>query len=104
MQPDFPPQVHVPKEGVSVAFAPSGIKTPARAQAASHGRPAVAGEPFADEAFAFTRDNFMQREVEIEVDGIDKGGTFLGTIVTVGPKPINLGVALVKQVCKVIWV
>jgi hypothetical protein len=58
-----PPQVHVPKEGVSIAFAPSGIKTPARAQAASHGRPAVTGEPFADEAFAFTRDNFMQREV-----------------------------------------
>lgn len=90
-------KVHVPKEGVSIAFAPSGIKTPARAQAASHGRPAVTGEPFADEAFAFTRDNFMQREVEIEVENIDKGGTFLGSIYTVGAKPINLGHALVKQ-------
>ena len=91
-------QLHIPKEGVSIAFAPSGIKTPARAAPASNGRPAIAGEPFADEALAFTRDNFMQREVEVEVEGMDKGGTFLGAVVTVGPKPINLGPALVSQV------
>jgi hypothetical protein len=36
--------------------------------------------------------------VEIEVENIDKGGTFLGSIYTVGAKPINLGHALVKQV------
>lgn len=90
-------KVYVPKEGVSIAFAPSGIKTPARPQAAGNGRPAVTGEPFADEAFAFTRDNFMQRDVEIEVENIDKGGTFLGTITLQGAKPVNLGLALVKQ-------
>ncbi|KAI8465187.1 MAG: hypothetical protein J3K34DRAFT_473642 [Monoraphidium minutum] len=90
-------KIHVAKEGVSIAFAPSGIKTPARAQAASHGRPAVAGEPFADEAFAFTRDNFMQRDVEIEVESVDKGGTFLGTVTLLGAKPTNLGLALLKQ-------
>lgn len=53
-------KVHVPKEGVSIAFAPSGIKTPARAQPASNGRPAVVGEPYADEALTFTREHFMQ--------------------------------------------
>lgn len=90
-------KLHIPKEGVSVAFAPSGIKTPARAQGASHGRPAVVGEPFADEAFQYTRDNFMQREVEVEVESVDKGGTFLGTITLIGPKPINLGLALLRQ-------
>ncbi|GBF98194.1 hypothetical protein Rsub_10694 [Raphidocelis subcapitata] len=90
-------KLHVPKEGVSIAFAPSGIKTPARAAPAAHGRPAVVGEPFADEALAFTRDNFMQREVEIEVEGVDKGGTFLGTVTLAGAKPVNLGLTLVKQ-------
>ena len=32
----------VPKEGTALVFAPSGIKTPQRAQAAGMGRPAVA--------------------------------------------------------------
>jgi len=68
-------QVYVPKEGVSIAFAPSGIKTPARPQAAGNGRPAVTGEPFADEAFAFTRDNFMQRDVSARrAYGVSRGG------------------------------
>ena len=54
-------KLYVPKEGVSIAFAPSGIKTPARAQPASKdGRPAVAQEPYGPEAFAFTREHFMQ--------------------------------------------
>jgi staphylococcal nuclease domain-containing protein 1 len=34
-------QVTIPKEGATVVFAPSGIKTPARAQAASMGKPAI---------------------------------------------------------------
>jgi len=92
-------KLYVPKEGVSIAFAPSGIKTPARAQPASKdGRPAVAGEPYGPEAFAFTREHFMQREVEVEIEGVDKGGTFLGTLtLTSGPKPVNLGVTLLRS-------
>jgi hypothetical protein len=34
-------KLHIPKEGVSIAFAPSGIKAPQRAQNASNGRPAI---------------------------------------------------------------
>jgi staphylococcal nuclease domain-containing protein 1 len=56
-------KLYIPKEGVSIAFAPSGIKTPARAQPAANGRPAVAGEPYGPEAFAFTRETFMQVRV-----------------------------------------
>jgi hypothetical protein len=36
-------------------------------------------------------------QVEIEVETCDKGGTFLGTIVLAGPKPINLGITLARM-------
>ncbi len=31
----------IPKEGVNIVFAPSGIKTPSRAQPAGPGKPAI---------------------------------------------------------------
>jgi hypothetical protein len=36
----------IPKEGVCIVFAPSGVKTPSRAQPASGGKPATAAEPY----------------------------------------------------------
>jgi hypothetical protein len=40
----------------------------------------------------------VQREVEVEIEGVDKGGTFLGTLtLTSGPKPMNLGVTLLRS-------
>lgn len=39
----------------------------------------------------------MCRQVEIEVETCDKGGTFLGTIVLPGAKPINLGITLARM-------
>ncbi|KXZ48282.1 hypothetical protein GPECTOR_29g59 [Gonium pectorale] len=97
-------RVHVPKEGVTIVFAPSGIKTPARPQPAGNGKPAVQGEPFADEAFAFTREVMMQRDVEISIETMDRGGTFLGSI-TLAPqqgapaaaRPYNFALALLSK-------
>ena len=59
----------MPKEGVTVAFSPSGIRCPSRAATADPvtGRSAAAGEPYAEEAMAFTRSQCLQRDVEIEV-------------------------------------
>ena len=54
------------KEGVLIAFSPSGVRTPTRAMPAQGTRPAVAEEPFWQEALAFTRRTCLQREVEIE--------------------------------------
>jgi len=71
-------KLYVPKENVSIAFAPSGVRTPARAQAAGPRGPAVVGEPYADEALAFTREHFMQRDVEFEVESMDKGACRMG--------------------------
>ena len=38
----------IPKEGVCIVFAPSGIKTPSRAQPAGAGKPAVIAEPYGE--------------------------------------------------------
>lgn len=50
-----------------IAFSPSGVRTPSRAQAASNRGPATKEEPFWEEAAQFTRRHCLQRDVEIEV-------------------------------------
>lgn len=82
-------KIYVPKEGVTIAFSPSGIRCPGR------------DEPLSTEAMAFTRGHCMQREVEIEVESVDKAGTFLGSL-RVPPveghgKGLILGVALLES-------
>lgn len=61
-------KLFIPKETSSIAFAFSGVRCPRRE------------EPFSDEAIALMRRRIMQREVEIEVETVDKTGTFLGTL------------------------
>ncbi|CAI0449766.1 unnamed protein product [Linum tenue] len=58
----------VPKETCSIAFALSGVRCPGR------------DEPYSDEAIALMRLRLMQREVEIEVETVDRNGTFLGSL------------------------
>mmetsp|Transcript_6774 Transcript_6774/g.14968 ORF Transcript_6774/g.14968 Transcript_6774/m.14968 type:complete len:971 (+) Transcript_6774:79-2991(+) len=93
-------KLQIPKEGVCIVFAPSGIKTPSRPQPAANGKPAVQGEPFADEAVAFTREHAMQRDAEVTIETMDKGGTFLGTInilpASPAAKPLNLALSLMR--------
>ncbi len=56
------------------------------------------GEKYADEALAYTRENCLQRDVEVEIETMDKGGTFLGNITIPGPKgPVNLGLVLLRE-------
>jgi len=92
-------KLYIPKEGVQIAFSPSGVKTPNRAQPAnpSIGKGPVAEESYAQEAFAFAREHLMQRDVEVQVDNIDKGGTFLGSLYLPALKPnANVGVTLLS--------
>lgn len=58
----------IPKETCSIAFSFSGVRCPGR------------GEPYADEALAFMRRRILQRDVEIEVETVDRTGTFLGSL------------------------
>ncbi|CAG0887351.1 unnamed protein product, partial [Darwinula stevensoni] len=54
----------------------------------------VEGEPWGQEALQFTKDLCLQREVEIEVDSMDKAGNFIGWLWVEGK---NLSVALVEE-------
>ena len=64
-------QLYIAKEGAMIAFSPSGVRTPSRAQAASNRGPATKEEPFWEEAAQFTRRHCLQRDVEIEVSKDD---------------------------------
>ncbi|KAG2310062.1 hypothetical protein Bca4012_024580 [Brassica carinata] len=61
-------KLYIPKLTCSVAFAFSGVRCPGR------------GEPFSDEAISVMRRRIMQRDVEIEVETVDRTGTFLGSM------------------------
>ncbi|KAF9597964.1 hypothetical protein IFM89_023449, partial [Coptis chinensis] len=38
------------------------------------------GEPYSDEAIAFMRRKMLQRDVEVEVETVDRTGTYLGSM------------------------
>ncbi|KAI5329402.1 hypothetical protein L3X38_028799 [Prunus dulcis] len=73
----------IPKETCSIAFAFSGVRCSGR------------GEPYSDEAIALMRRRIMQRDVEIEVETVDRTGTFLGSLWESKSKT-NVAIALVE--------
>ncbi|XP_044504152.1 ribonuclease TUDOR 1-like [Mangifera indica] len=58
----------IPKETCSIAFSFSGVRCPGR------------GESYSEEAIALMRRKILQRDVEIEVETVDRTGTFLGSL------------------------
>lgn len=58
----------IPKETCTIAFSFSGVRCPGR------------DEPYSEEAIALMRRKIMQRDVEIEVETVDRTGTFLGSM------------------------
>ncbi|GER54141.1 staphylococcal nuclease domain-containing protein, partial [Striga asiatica] len=61
-------KIDIPKATCSIALSLSGVRCPGR------------DEPYSDEAIAFMRRKIMQRDVEIEVETVDRTGTFLGSV------------------------
>ena len=45
---------------------------------------AVQEEPYWEESYQFARELALQRDVEVEVETVDRGGTFLGTLRVLG--------------------
>jgi len=66
-------KLYVPKENVTIAFSIAGVRAPGKTKEG-------VSEPFSDEALAFTRHRCLQRNVEVEVESVDKTGTFLGNL------------------------
>ena len=67
-------KLFIPKSTAIINFIFAGIVCPRSAPKGSK----TADEPFCHEAAAFTRRMLMQREVQIDVDGVDKMGNFVG--------------------------
>ncbi|OMO94776.1 hypothetical protein CCACVL1_05833 [Corchorus capsularis] len=61
-------KLYIPKETCCIAFSFSGVRCPGR------------DEPYSNEAIALMRRKIMQRNVEIEVETVDRTGTFLGSL------------------------
>lgn len=67
--------VLVPRENAKLTFVLSGIRAPKSAR-----KPEEKSEPFGQEAHDFANRRCLQRDVEIDVENIDKVGGFIGTL------------------------
>jgi staphylococcal nuclease domain-containing protein 1 len=67
--------VLIPRENAKLTFVLSCIRAPKSAR-----NPSEASEPFGQEAHDFVRRKCEQRDVEIDVEGVDKVGGFIGTL------------------------
>lgn len=67
-----------------------GIRAPRTAR-----NPSEKSEPYGNEAYEFSSHRYMQRDVEFEVDSIDKSGGFIGSLYV--NKTENVALTLVKE-------
>ena len=65
----------IPRENAKLTFVLSGIRAPRSAR-----NPNEKSEPFGQEAHDFANRRCMQRDVEIDVEAIDKVGGFIGAL------------------------
>ncbi|XP_012287333.1 staphylococcal nuclease domain-containing protein 1 [Orussus abietinus] len=89
-------KLFVPKESCLITFLLAGVKAPRGPRPAPGGQGALLeGEPYGEEALAFTREHCLQRDVEIQVEGMDaRGANFIGWLFVDG---VNISVALVEE-------
>ena len=85
-------RVFVPRENCLITFLLGGINCLRASRDTKTG--SQPGEPYGDEALAYTKDLCMQKEVQIEVESMDKAGNFIGWLWI---DNINLSEALVKE-------
>jgi len=86
-------RVYIPKETCVITLLLAGIQCPRGARNMPGGIQTPA-EPYGNEAHQFAKELVLQREVECEVEGMDKGGNFIGYMHIDGT---NLSVALVEE-------
>ena len=70
-------RLYIPRETCIITFLLAGITCPRGGRPDPKGG-VIEGEPFGEEALLFTKEHCLQREVEIEVESMDKGGNFIG--------------------------
>uniref|UniRef100_F6SAJ8 Staphylococcal nuclease domain-containing protein n=1 Tax=Xenopus tropicalis TaxID=8364 RepID=F6SAJ8_XENTR len=85
-------KLYMPKETCLITFLLAGIECPRGSRNMPSG--VQEGEPFSEEATLFTKELVLQREVEVEVEAMDKAGNFIGWLHVDG---VNISVALVEH-------
>ncbi|CAG8525062.1 10315_t:CDS:10 [Gigaspora margarita] len=68
-------KIYIPKESYKLTFVLSGIRCPRPGRT-----PTDKSEPYAAEALEFATRKTLQRDVEIEVENVDKMGGFIGSL------------------------
>eukprot|EP00118_Oscarella_pearsei_P025078 m.307457 g.307457 ORF g.307457 m.307457 type:complete len:902 (+) comp42308_c0_seq1:69-2774(+) len=86
-------RIFLPKDTCLMTLLLAGISCPKASQTTRSGQQ-IPGAPYGEEALAFTKDLCLQREVEVEVDGMDKAGNFIGWLFVDGK---NVSVSLVEE-------
>ncbi|XP_015595697.1 staphylococcal nuclease domain-containing protein 1 [Cephus cinctus] len=88
-------KLYLYKESLLITFLLAGVKAPRGPRPSPGGGGTIPGEPYSEEALLFTTEHCLQREVEINVEGMDsKGSNFIGWLFVDG---VNLSVALVEE-------
>ncbi|KAL5009849.1 hypothetical protein ScPMuIL_012154 [Solemya velum] len=88
-------RLYIPRETCLITFLVSGIDCPRGARPVPRGgEGTLPAEPFGEEALLLTKELCLQREVEVEVEAMDKGGNFIGWLFVDG---VNLSVSLVQE-------
>ncbi|ETW80350.1 hypothetical protein HETIRDRAFT_384869 [Heterobasidion irregulare TC 32-1] len=83
-------KIFLPKDNQVLTLVLGGIRAPRTARNASE-----KSEPYGAEASEFATRRYMQRDVEIEVDTVDKSGGFIGALYL--NKTENVAVTLVRE-------
>ncbi|KZV69559.1 transcription factor [Peniophora sp. CONT] len=83
-------KLFLPKDNQVLTLVLGGIRAPRTAR-----NPSEQSEPYGAEAAAFATRNYMQRDVEFEVESLDKSGGFIGALYI--NKTENAAVALLRE-------
>jgi staphylococcal nuclease domain-containing protein 1 len=80
----------IPRDNVTLTLVLSGIRAPKTARNESE-----RSDPYGPEAAEFATRRYMQRDVEIEFEAVDKSGGFIGAMYL--NKTENVAITLVKE-------
>ena len=83
-------RISLPKDNQTLTLVLAGIRAPRTAR-----NPSEKSEPYGPESFEFATRRYMQRDVEIEIETIDKSGGFIGSLYL--NKTENVAISLVKE-------
>jgi len=75
-------RLYMAKETCLITLLLSGIECPRLGRSAVGNQPTQASEEFSEEAYALSKGRCFQHEVKVEIEGVDKGGNFIGQIIT----------------------